>query len=194
MFNTFSSYYFYFSRKKLIMITVEDFKSTFLKSNIVRPNRFAVYVATDLVSSDAHDINRLKFYAQSATIPDRTFNEIVIKYYGMDFKLAGGEVTQDLTISFIADSDWKNRNVFEIWTNKINNRSNSVKGYAAELFGDDTYIVVEQLGADGALIASYIFYNVFPKALDGMELNMETLDSVSTFQVTFSYSYWERLK
>ncbi len=159
-------------------------------SNITRPNRFlvVVYPPTDLLATSM-TADVLQFYAQSAVIPDRTFGEIDFKYYGMTLKLAGNETLSDLTITFINNEEWSVRDFFESWANAIHSRFDSTKSYMNELFNGSS-IFVHQLDGYGNTIASYQFRNIFPKVVSEMELNMETTDSISTFQVTFAYSHF----
>ena len=173
-------------------ISLDSFKENL--SNIVRPNRFLVYInpPKGLIESNL-DSNVMKFYASSAVIPDRTFNEIEIKYYGMSFKVPGGESIQDLIITFINDEEWEIRDFFEQWANRINDRQDSSKEFMENLF-EETYIEVHQLGYADNILAIYKFIHPFPKTVDQIDLGMDTTDSHQTFQVTFSYSYWERLE
>ena len=171
-------------------ISLAEFKAKL--TNIVRPNRFLVYVTPPASLVADMDTDRLVFYAQSASIPDRNFNEISIKYYGMDYKLPASEVGQDLMVNFILDEGWQVRDFFENWSQLINNRADSRKGYAEDLF-DGTSIEVHQIGFDGSVLAAYNYLYPFPKTVDQIELGMDNVDTHSTFQVIFSYSYWERL-
>ena len=171
-------------------VLLEDFKQSV--RSVVRPNRFEVEIVAPTSLKVPVDADELMFRVQSATIPDRTFNEIPVKFYGMEYKLPGGETTTDLNITFLNDAEWDIRDFFEGWAELINNRSTSEKAFADELFEDGTLITVYQLGFDGKRIAGYEFYHIFPKIVEQIELNMETTDTVETFQVTFAYSYWKQ--
>ena len=163
--------------------------------NVVRPNRFIVQIEPPTAIRESLGImNPLSMvvHAQSATIPDRAFNEVSVKYYGMELKVPASETIQDLSITFTNNESWKIRDFFEIWANLINNRSNSHKGYMDELF-EGTYITVTQMNFVGDVIAKYKYKHAFPKSVDQIELSMETSDTVETFTVTFGYSYWERV-
>lgn len=162
--------------------------------NIVRPNRFLVEIQPPpmVVLSDYTTVDRLRMHVQSASIPDRSFNEISVKFYGMEMKLPGSEVIQDLSITFINDEAWGIRELFEAWSTAINDRRTSKKGNMEDLF-TGSYIVVMQMDSQGNAIASYIYRHIFPKTVDQIELNMETADTIETFNVTFGYSYWEKV-
>jgi hypothetical protein len=133
----------------------------------------------------------MKFYIQSATIPDRTFGEYELKYYGMTYKVAGNEIVTDLNITVINDYKWKLRDFFENWAMMVNDRSTSKKAYLQDLY-KGAKVVVQQLGNQGGGITDYTFFHVYPKTVSEIELNMETTDTHETFQVTFGYSYWEQ--
>lgn len=171
---------------------LESFKSYL--TNIVRPNRFLVTITPPTVMDmeDMIDLDKLTFYASSVVIPDRTFSEIEIKYYGMSLKIPGGEIIQDLTINFLLDEGWESRDFFETWASFINDRDSNIKTTPYELF-EGASIVVSQLGFKNEILAKYQFMNIFPKTVDQIELSMENVDTHSTFQVTFAYSYWEQI-
>ena len=83
------------------LTTIDSFRYN-LKS-IVRPNRFLVNVYPPKSLKDEISTEELIVYATSATIPDRAFNEIELKYYGMTYKMPAAEIIQDLIITFICD-------------------------------------------------------------------------------------------
>lgn len=169
-------------------ITLEEFKSNL--TNIVRPNRFMAYVfpPSSMQAEIPFTPEWLAYHTVSAVIPDRTFNEIEVKYYGMSYKIPSSEVIQDLTVTFINTEDWNVKTFFDKWAEKVNNRQTSVKGKVEDLF-EGSYVRVDQLDFKDNVIFSYKFEYVFPKTVDQIELSMDTTDSHETFSVTFAYSY-----
>lgn len=173
-------------------LSLETFKYQLL--DVARPNKFFVNIfPSEVVRSKTKSTKfgkefPSKFMVQSASIPDRSFNEIEMKYYGMSYKIPAGEMIQDLTITFLNDIDWETRTFFEIWANRINSRYTNLKGTMTEL--SDSKIIISQLNSKNQEVVKYTFHNVFPKILDQIELSMESNDSIETFQVTFSYSYY----
>lgn len=173
------------------MYTIEDFKANLRR--LVRPNKFIVRISSP-VQDNKMDEEQLIFQTTSAVIPDRNFNEIALKYFGMEYKIPAGEIIQDLIINFICDEQWDVRGYFESWANLISLRKdndNPIKTDAKELF-EDTVLQVDQLSYDNKIIATYSFINAFPKTVEQIELNQDTMDTFSSFQVTFGYSYWLR--
>ena len=173
-----------------------DTKLETYKDNIrelARPNRFAITLLFPTAVNTPVDFSKnnplCSFLLQSASIPDRSFNEIEMKYYGMSYKFPGGEIVQDLTLSFYNDANFEMRDMFEQWANLVNNRKTSVKASLNELFSNGT-LQVHQLSGNNSKVATYEFVNPYPKTVDQIELSMENYDTVETFQVVFGYSYF----
>ena len=51
---------------------------------------------------------------------------------------------------------------------------------------------ISQLNRDDSVIASYELFNMYPQTLNNIDLSYDTADEIQTFDVTFSYSHWER--
>ena len=171
-------------------ITIDEFKAQLGKVNAARPNRFLCNTLCPLIMS-AGDMYEgdMQFYVQSCTIPDRTFGEVELKYYGMTLKVPGNESLSDLTINVISDEKQNVRAYFETWANLVNDRYNNKKTDIQDLFNGAS-IAVSQLGGKGNILSTYMFFNIFPKVVGEIELNFDTNDNIETFQVTFAYSHW----
>ena len=52
---------------------------------------------------------------------------------------------------------------------------------------------VEQLDKSDATLARYEFFNMYPQAVAPIQLDYDNGDAVETFDVTFSFSHWERV-
>jgi len=52
---------------------------------------------------------------------------------------------------------------------------------------------VTQLGRDDAVLATYEFFNMWPTTLGQIELDTEGGDALTTTDVTFAYSHFERV-
>ena len=51
---------------------------------------------------------------------------------------------------------------------------------------------ISQLNRDDSIIATYELYNMYPQTVAQIDLSYDTADEIQTFDVTFSYSHWER--
>ena len=170
-------------------ITLDEFKAQIGKVNAARPNRFFCDTICPSIMTNDFDESVMCFYIQSCTIPDRTFGEVEIKYYGMTLKVPGNESLSDLTINVISDEPQSTRAYFETWADLVSNRFNNKKTNMQDLFLDSA-IRVSQLDRKGNVVSKYNFFNIFPKVVGEIELNYETSDAIETFQVTFAYSHW----
>jgi len=173
------------------VISLSEFISNL--SNIVRPNRFKCVVIPPKNMTTELESDVLQFYIHGGVIPDRSFGEIELKYLGMSLKLPGNEQLQDLTITVLLDSEWELRDYFEVWCDHINSRSDNLKGKMKDLFSE-AYIDIIPLGFEGEELTTYRFFNIFPKLVSEIELNMDSTDSAATFQVTFGYSHWLQME
>lgn len=171
------------------MIKLTEFKNQLIQ--MVRPNRFLVKINPPSIYDHGQDLNLLVYLAQSAKIPEKNLGEIEIKYHGMSLKLPGDFSHDDLSISFFNHYGWEPRDFFEDWVEVIQEVSgDNVRSDAVSVI-DDSTITIDQLGdSEDDVLASYTFYDVFPKSVQAIDLNMETTDSVQTFTVDFAYSHW----
>ena len=173
------------------MIKIQEFKSKLIQA--VRPNRFLVKVSPPNIFKHGKDLELLTYMAQTAKIPEKNIGVIEIKYNGMTLNLPGDSAHEDLSISFFNHYGWEPRDFFENWVELIqavqtdNSRTDSI------LLINDANIYIDQIGdTEDNILASYTFYDIFPKSVQAMDLSMESTDQVQTFTVDFAYSYWER--
>jgi hypothetical protein len=177
------------------MIKITEFKNALRQ--IARPNRFMVSINPPAAYSHQEDMRNMRFHVQAAQIPAKTIGEAIVKYHGMELRLPGDSQHDDLTVTFLNNSSWGIRNFFEGWNQLIHNvTSKSEKNIRVDSVTviTDAYVIVEQIGdSESQVLARYKFWNVFPKSVGDIELNMETIDTAETFQVIFAYSHHEQL-
>jgi len=176
------------------MITTGLSLSEFRKnvSDLARPNRFEVQITPPSAFDSYTDgqFKMLSWLAESAQIPSRTQGEIPIKFHGMELKLPGDYAKENLTIGFINSYGWEGRSFFDSWMEYIQYINDDNSRNSAYDMIVDSQIVINQLGRTmNDILASYIYYNVFPTSLSAIDLNMSENDSIEKFTVTFSYSH-----
>jgi hypothetical protein len=178
---------------KTTTLNLKDFRNKI--SDIARPNRFEVQIIPPAMYSwDETQIEMLSWLAETAQIPPRTQGEVKIKFHGMELSLPGDYEKEPLTIGFINSYGWEGKLLFDQWfemiqtISDVNNRESSfVTLYGAE-------VKVNQLGrTEKDILASYLFYDVFPTNISAIELNMGEYDSIEKFTVTFAYSHFVSL-
>lgn len=195
------------------MITLDEFKNNVIQ--LAKPNRFTAEIVYDETVYDNPDVDpfsdiidggttafldELRYLVQDASIPNRTQTNITVKYHGMKLELPGDFDHTDLTIKFINKANWLAREFFFTWMEMIQSTSTWTffsKGVnkrldSTLLFKIFPKIIVRQIGnTDDEILASYVFYNAYPKELSEIKLSMAD-DNIETFDVTFAYSYYER--
>jgi len=173
-------------------LTLAAFKNKI--SDLARPNRFEVIISPPSIYSEYlnSEYTLLPWLAETAQIPQRMVGEITMKFHGMPLILPGDYAREDLTIGFLNSYGWEGRNFFERWMEfyeqSVNSDNSKTDGVTLV---DDCTITVTQVGRVGDTLASYIFYNVFPKSISAIELNMGTENSVEKFTVVFAYSHFK---
>jgi hypothetical protein len=179
---------------------VQEFKARGLELGGARPSLFEVTMQTPRDVGRNGEREQLKFLARAAQIPAMTVDPIEVPYFGRKIKLAGDRTFADWTITIMNDEDFAIRSMFENWSNKLNalvsNRNSAgtrPEDYKVEAF-------VHQYGKAGrnsryqredGIIRSYKFVGAFPTTIDAIALDWDNTNAIQTFDVTFSYDYWE---
>lgn len=185
------------------MITIQEWKTAV--ANVARSNRFLVDFNM-IKPSEGNDpweqyrrtnfFYRLGYLAQDAHIPNRTQNNISVKFHGLRLEMPGDYEHADFTIKFLNgklggthESNWYARNFFEKWMDLIQNIDLNNRLIATTAISLAN-ITVTQLGlSENDKLASYQFRYAYPKELSDITLSMGNSE-VQTFTVTFAYSSW----
>ena len=172
-------------------LSLAEFRSNV--SDLARPNRFEVQITPPSSFNEYYtdgQFNMLSWLAESAQIPSRVQGEISMKFHGMEYKLPGDYSKENLTIGFINSYGWEGRSFFDSWMEFIQYINDDNGRNSAYSLLSDSQIVINQLGrTKNDILASYIYYNVFPTNLSAIDLNMSENDSIEKFTVSFSYSH-----
>lgn len=180
---------------------VNTFKQQGLQLGGARPSLFEVTMPALPAGVGASGATtKLTFLARAAQIPAMTIDPVEVPYFGRKIKIAGDRTFADWTITVMNDEDFKVRSMFENWSNKMNalvsNRNSA--GPGPEAYKVDAF--VNQYGKagrdslnskDGGIIRAYKFVGIFPTTIDAIALDWDNTNTVETFDVTFSYDYWE---
>lgn len=165
-------------------IALNDFKAKV--QDVARANRFLFSFSSPVAGADAETISYL---CKGAQLPSKTIGEIILNWQGMQAKIAGDPVFDDLTLTFINDYEQQARKTVEDWMVFIDNQTSNDRESQTDYKIDAT---VKLLGRKGETIASIKMFGVWPKMLDAVDLNSESTDQMSEFGCTFGMDYWER--
>ena len=163
------------------MATIDEFKSQLIAGG-VRSNRFQVYIP--------RMGERIEFMCKTAAIPGSTLPVVEVPFRGHRLKIAGDRTFEDWTVTIINDVNFSTRSAVEAWMESIQQLDSGVG--ATDLDYLVSRATISQLNRDDSIIATYELYNMYPQTLANIELSYDTADEIQSFDVTFSYSHWER--
>ena len=167
---------------------INEFKSRGLTKGGVRPSLFQVQINPN-IGEDANAVEKFTFTCRASEVPAATVDSINVPYFGRQVKLAGDRTFADWSVTVMNDEDYLVRNMFEDWSNKINQLVGNTK-----LLPGNSYkfsdALVTQFSKDGTIIREYNFVGIFPVSISNMALDWDTTNAIQTFDVTFAYDYW----
>jgi hypothetical protein len=170
----------------MAILGVDDFKSK-LRGGGARPNLFKATI--NFPAYAGGDVELTSFMCKAAQLPQSTAAVVPVPFRGRELKVSGDRTFEDWTVTIINDTDFSVRNSFERWMNGINSHAANTGlvnpvDYQADL-------IVDQLDRDESVIKRYNFRGAFPISVGEIALSYDTRDEIETFDVTFSYQYWE---
>src|SRR5210317_548920 len=170
------------------MPNINDFKDK-LAGGGARANQFKVTMPFPGYAQVGGEIEDLAFLCRAAAIPAMTVTNINVNFRGRAVKIAGDREIPNWTITVLNDTNFKLRNAFERWQNGINNMTDNEGLTNPVDYQVDAF--VDQLDRNGNTIKSYTLRGAYPNAVAEIPLNFGTNNEVETFDVTFSYQYFE---
>ena len=167
------------------MATIDQFKAN-IAGGGARANQFRVIlntpsgIGTGLTSATA------QFMIRTASLPGQTIGEIPLQFRGRQLYLAGDREFETWTTTVLNDTNFAVRNGMERWMNGINDLQTNtgvanVSAYTADM-------VVQQLDRDNAVLKQYTLTSCWPTAISAIDLNMDTVNEVETFEITWRYT------
>jgi hypothetical protein len=167
---------------------INDFKSRGLTKGGVRPSLFQVEINPN-IGEDSGTLEKFLFTCRASEVPAATVESVNVPYFGRQIKLAGDRSFADWSVTVMNDEDYLVRNMFEDWSNQINQLAGNVKLLTANSY-KSTDALVTQFSKDGSKIRAYQFVGIFPVSVGAMGLDWDTTNTIQTFDVTFAYDYW----
>ena len=156
-----------------------------------RPNRFRVQGAFG-----SKEEKTTTFHIRSSSIPASSLTTISLPYRGRNFKMPGNRTYSPWQITVLDDNKeggislWED---FHDWSNRINSHLDNITNSKALDFSNEmaTWNVV-QLDINGKEVKQIDLLYCWPAEVSPIALNMDDNESLSTFNVTMEYSYYER--
>ena len=180
--------------------TISNFKAALIGGG-ARPNLFEVEMTT-LPNGISWDADSFRYMCKAATLPASNIANIDIPFRGRIFKVAGDRTIDPWTVTIINDEGFKLRNAFEEWTDLIAKLENNLG--ATDPAAYMTNAKVFQLGRGSspssknnggtanAVLKEYEFIDIFPTAVQAIDLSYDSTDTIEEFTVDFqvqSYNF-----
>jgi len=167
---------------------INEFRKQGLASGGVRPSLFEVVISPG-IGEDTATLTKFTFTCEASEIPDATISSVQVSYFGRQIKLAGDRTYQDWNVTVINDEDFTVRNMFEAWSNQMNQFVGNLKLSKNNSYKNGSAIVT-QYGKSGDKLRSYEFVGIFPTVISNIGLSWSEQNQIQRFGVTFSYDYW----
>ena len=131
----------------------------------------------------------INILVKAAQVPAFTVGVIEVPYKaGRRIKIPGDRTFADWTITVINDEDHTARRAFTAWIDMIS-RGNYNSASKSNVKNYYTDLTVTQLKGSGNPIRVYKLNNAFPTDVSGVDLSMDSTDTLSEFTVNFQYQY-----
>jgi len=179
---------------------VNSFRANGLVLGGARPSLFEVFFpifppglfASGNLATKSTFGDKLTFLCNAASIPASRVDAIPVYYFGRAVNFAGERAFDPWNVTILNDEDFKVRDFFEAWSNRINmmtaniqETSSNPQDYKVEL------AKVIQWGKDGGLLREYNFFGMWPSIVGDIQLAWEQGNRIETFDVRFAYDWWE---
>ncbi len=161
--------------------------------NFARPTKYNMILSLpgSLRSTFGNELDVLCKTSQLPAIMNEPYE---IKLKGHPIKIPGRTTqTQEITVSFYVDDEFKIRKLFQDWIYAMDNRATVARNSQTEslLNQDDRYGEIELIGRDyyesTKKPIQWKFEKVYPTNIGELDFNTEDKDAISEISITFAY-------
>ena len=168
---------------------------------VAHTNKFVVRIGFPFGTTGA-EMEGLSLRCDSVTMPGRNMNTTPnFERYGPQTQVVDGWSFEDVTCSFLADENFKVKDIFSEWHYKMYGSGNPISG-----FGDprpsfnmnfyDNYVGtvdIFTINQNNILTHGIRLVEAFPKTINANEFSMETMSELQKVSVSFAYRYWHEI-
>lgn len=166
------------------MATIEQFKGQ-MAGGGARANQFEVIIQSPIAGLDQNKM----YLCTAASLPQSQVDAVTVAFRGREVHFPGDRRFQPWTVQFYNDTDFAIRDVFEKWSNALQQyETTNATTRPGTLAGT---LQVFQLDRSGNRIKQYEFVNAFPSLVGGIELRYDATNQIEVFQVDFVYDYFK---
>ena len=173
--------------------TLADFKGK-LTGGGARPNLFEVQIP-NLPTGIGWDGDVFRFMCKAASLPASTIANIDVPFRGRIFKVAGDRTVDVWSVTVINDEDFKLRNAFEEWMDRIAKLDNNLGATQPEAYMTNAKVFqlgrgstkssTGNAGTANTVLKEYEMIDIFPTSVSAIDLSYDTGDTIEEFTVDF---------
>lgn len=170
--------------------SISNFISEVNIRGLARPNRFEVFILPPSGLGGFTGSGRLvSLLCESASLPAMSVSTKPYRIYGASYQRpVSSEFNGDgITLSFYIDNKMEVKSFFDAWMFKIVNPNSFNVSYQREYVSQ---IKISQLDEKNNENYSIYLEDVFPRAVNMLDLNMGSTNQVHKLNVTFAYRRW----
>ncbi len=176
------------------MTSINNLQSRISQHGITRPNRFQVELVpprglVSLLSFNPLFKERLAIQCETAQLPGKSFSTTEHRIYGPITRHPyTATFTSNIDLTFRIGTDYRERSIFDEWQNLIMNRTTNMFGYYQEYVAN---FVIHQFDQEDKSLYSVRLFDVWPEAIQPIELSAEAQNTYNRQTITFAYRQWE---
>jgi hypothetical protein len=130
-------------------------------------------------------------YVETATLPGRSINNVVVPYMGMNFNVPGTisyPGSTNYTLTFRCDEDYDIRSSLEAMMFDTFDEAFSAGNY--RLPGEESKLVMTLLNKDFEPVRAYTLFGVYVQAIQDTQYDIKDTGTIATVQATLAYQFW----
>ena len=170
----------------MAILGVDDFKAK-LRGGGARANLFKATI--NFPAYAAGNVELTSFMCRAAQLPQSVVEPLPINFKGRVLNVAGDRSFEPWTVTIMNDTGFEVRDAMERWMNGINGHSANTGIVNPTDYQTD--LIVDQLDRDESVLKRYNIRGAFPTTVGEIALSYDQAGEIETFDVTFSYQYWE---
>lgn len=164
--------------------TIDQFRAALANGHRINQFQIIVTLPTNYITGDAQ--NSFEFLAFASAIPEQGLGSIDMNFRGLTAHVAGDPVPfPDWTVSIYNSRSFDIRKTLIKWKRDYSKEGKVAGNELMELTTADVYAITK----NNVHLYETTIYNLWPKVIGQIELNMDTTNSVSKFDCTFSADY-----
>lgn len=175
--------------------TLKNFLAEVRSAGLARPNRFEVLIQPPgaIAGSESQLVSLM---ADATLLPGKRILTGRQQLFGPpEFFPVGVDYGGDnLSITFIVDRELRTKLFFDGWMDQVvtptqsNNPAWHTTNYRSDYIGR---IVINQLDESDSVVYSVTVFDVFPIAVNPMQMDNNLTGTIHKLNITFNYRYWD---